>query len=186
VRTVRPELPTDELSQLLSRLEPELQGLFLRFRIPLQDSEDLLQEALLALLVHRETVSSPAPWLLATLRNRCRMYWRARRRSLLEAVDGTLLEGMAGGGETRADRADLAHDLTCAISGLPRHCRSILRLRYGLDRDGAEIADRLGYSPNSIRQVTHRCLSALTRRLVDSGYAPADCAPLEVKCQPAT
>lgn len=175
-----------DVSALLGRLEPELSDVLVRFRIPAQDCEDLLQDALLALLVQRDQVASPAPWLLATVRNRCRMYWRARRRRLLEAVDSHLLEELAGGVEATDRQTHLSHDLGCAISALPGHCRSILRLRYGLDRDSPEIAERLGYSPNSMRQVTNRCLVALSRKLLDAGFeSRTPLPPPEDACTPA-
>jgi DNA-directed RNA polymerase specialized sigma24 family protein len=50
-------------------------------RIPAQDAEDLLQDAVLVFWAKRDSIASPAPWLLATLRNRCLFYRRKRRRS---------------------------------------------------------------------------------------------------------
>ena len=55
-------------------------------------------------------------------------------------------------------------------------CRSILRLRYGLDCAGDEIAQRLGYKANTVRQATLRCLSALSHRLLSNGYTEGACA----------
>ena len=43
-------------------------------------------------------------------------------------------------------------------------------LRYGLGYRSREVADLLGYQPSSIRKVTSRCIAALTRELVDSGF----------------
>jgi RNA polymerase sigma factor (sigma-70 family) len=111
-------------------------------------------------------------------------YWRSRRRAILEAVDTAVLEQVARPVEANDRRVELARDLTCAISGLPQQCRSILRLRYGLDKDSSDVAEKLGYRPGSIRQVTNRCLSALTRRLVDSGFAPGS-GISEAACRPA-
>lgn len=160
----------DDLSATLERLEPELQRVLVRFQIPAQDAEDLLQDSLLVLLTKRDSIASPGPWLLATLRNHCIVYWRRRRRSLIETIDAGLLEAVAGGRPAEQSRQDLARDLSGAVSRLPTRCRSILRLRYGLDCAGPEIAERLGYRPDTIRQATLRCLSALSRQLLATGY----------------
>jgi RNA polymerase sigma factor (sigma-70 family) len=171
VRTPRPDAASENLARLLHELEPELRRTFVRFRIPEQDCEDLLQDCLLAFVRKQQDLHAPGIWLSKALSNRCLNYWRSRRRAFLEAVDATALEEIAGSCDPDDERVGLARDLTCAISGLPRHCRSILRHRYGLDKDSPEVAQSLGYSPTSIRQVTHRCLSALTRRLLDNGFA---------------
>lgn len=162
----------DDLTALLERLDPELRRTLLRFRIPAQDAEDLLQDVLLSYLAKRDTVASPAPWLLGTLRNVCLLYWRRRRRALVQAIDAGLLDEMAGADSLRQEQRDLARDLSGAVAKLPARCRSILRLRYGLEYCGPEIAERLGYRADTVRQATLRCLTALSRQLLSTGYAP--------------
>ena len=56
---------------LLQELEPRIRATFSRFRIPPQDAEDLLQQALLVYLYKSESVESPEKWFIGTLRNRC-------------------------------------------------------------------------------------------------------------------
>lgn len=165
---------SDELTSLLDSVEPELQRILVRFRIPAQDSGDLLQDAILLFLEKRPRITSPGAWLLSVLRNRCLTYWRSRRRRLLEAIDTGLLEEMAGEAPDEIGRRDLAHDLSGALSHLPGRCRTVLRLRYGLECEGPEIAKTLGYKPDTVRQVTLRCLSALSRQLLSSGFAPKE------------
>lgn len=65
---------------------------------------------------------------------------------------------------------DLRRDLRGALAGLPARCRTLLGLRYGLDRTSPEIAERLGARAASVRKATRRCLSALSRSLVAGGY----------------
>lgn len=167
----------DELPQLLDRLESEFARLFAYFRIPLQDAEDLLQDALVVFITKRAQILTPDAWLIGTLRYRCLLYWRKRRRRLLEAVDETLLLELAGGVSPRQENDDLARDLSGAIGKLPDRCRSLLRLRYGLGCDDPEVAKRLGYSPTGIRKIADRCLSALTYQMLASGYPTASAAP---------
>ena len=171
MRQTRPGVAPDPLTTTLERLEPELRATLVGFHVPAQDAEDLLQDVLLVYLLKRDEIASPRPWLLATLRNRCLKYWRSRRRRLIESVDEGLLEELAGGSRGAQETQDLRRDLSNALSHLPVRCRSILRLRYGLECGGDEIAERLGYRANTVRQATLRCLSALSHRLMSTGYA---------------
>jgi len=164
----------NELPQLVDRLESEFARLFSYFRIPAQDAEDLLQDAFVLFITKRRQIVTPDAWLIGTLRNRCLLYWRKRRRRLFQTVDETLLLELAAGAAPRQDNDDLARDLSGAIGKLPDRCRSLLRLRYGLGCDDPEVAQRLGYSPTGIRKIAHRCLSALTHQMLAGGYpAPA-------------
>ena len=171
MRQTRHGTDPDPLTTTLERLEPEFRETLVGFHVPAQDAEDPLQDVLLVYLVKRDEIASPRPWLLATLRNRCLKYWRSRRRRLIEAVDESLLEELAGGARGGQETRDLRRDLSSALSHLPDRCRSILRLRYGLECGGDEIAERLGYKSNTVRQATLRCLSALSSRLLSTGYA---------------
>lgn len=151
---------------LLDQVEPDVRRLLHRFRIPAEDAQDLVQDSVVSLLVRRDEISSPLPWFLATLKNRCLQYWRRRRRSLLRAMDVGLLEEIAPHRAPEQERSDLRRDLGGALEGLTPRCRQILRLRYGYDYTGPEIADRLGARESAVRQATLRCLSALSRNLI--------------------
>lgn len=164
------EPQSDALLRLLDGIEPDMARIFFRYRVPAQDAEDIVQDCLLALITRTESIRHPEAWIIGTLRNRCFLYWRSRRRQLWEAIDSTLLEELAGTASPSQDGSDVRRDLSSAIDRLPKRCRSVLQLRYGLDCDGAEIAERLGYRPSSIRQITNRCIAALTQQLVAVGY----------------
>ena len=172
----------EELPQLADKLGTEFARLFSYFKIPKQDAEDLLQDAFVLFITKRAQIVTPEAWLIGTLRYRCLLYWRKRRRRLLEAVDETLLLELAGASSPRQENDDLARDLSGAIGRLPDRCRSLLRLRYGLGCDDPEVAHRLGYSPTGIRKIAHRCLSALTIQMLASGY-PAATAAAEARAE---
>lgn len=152
------------LEDFLKQVRPRLRAAFARYRIPAQDTEDILQQALMA-LIHREGVRDPEAWLLGTVRNKCLLYWRERRRRLYESVDAAVLEAMAEPVGPTQESSHLHHDLVHALERLPERCRSLLWLRYRQGYDPPELAERLGYSPASISKVTTRCLAALTRHL---------------------
>jgi RNA polymerase sigma factor (sigma-70 family) len=159
------------LEEFLRSVRPRLKALFARYGIPPQDTEDILQQALLALVYQRQVVRDPEAWLLGTLRNKCLLYWRDHRRKLYEAVDAAVLELMAAPTPPAQEAADLRRDLASALEQLPERCRSLLSLRYQ-GYEPTEVASRLGYSQASINKVTNRCLASLTRRLITGGTLP--------------
>ena len=156
----------DALPALLERVGPDLARLLYRFRIPPQDTDDLLQELVVQYLENQRRVESPEAWLVGTLRFRCALYWRRRRRSLVETIDSAILDELAGGSPGRQEHDDLSRDLCRAIDRLSERCRSFIRLRYGLGYENPEVAERLGYSKTGIRKISSRCLSALTDQIL--------------------
>lgn len=163
--------PQDDrsLQEFLERMRPRLRSLFARYRVPVQDTEDILQQALLALVYQWDNIRDPEAWLMGTLRKTCLLYWRERRRRLYDAVDTAVLEWIAAPTPPDQEKNELRHDLESLMARLPERCRSLLRLRYRYGLDPGELAERLGYRPSSIGKVTTRCLAALTRQMVASG-----------------
>jgi RNA polymerase sigma factor (sigma-70 family) len=157
------------LEQFLKAVRPRMKALFATYRVPPQDTEDIVQQALLALVYQRQSIRDPEAWLMGTLRNKCLVYWRERRRKLYDAVDATVLEVMAEPMAPEQEDADLRRDLMMAIERLPERCRNLLSLRYSQGYEPPEVAKRLGYSPASISKTTNRCLAALTRELTATG-----------------
>jgi RNA polymerase sigma factor (sigma-70 family) len=153
------------LEQFLKSVRPRMRALFAHYRVPPQDTEDIVQQALLALLYQRQAIRDPEAWLMGTLRNKCLVYWRERRRKLYDAVDAAVLELMAEPMAPEQEDADVRRDLEMAIERLPERCRALLSLRYRQGYEPPELAKRLGYSPTSISKTTNRCLAALTREL---------------------
>jgi RNA polymerase sigma-70 factor (ECF subfamily) len=161
------------LDPLLRDVQPKLTQILARYRIPAQDADDVLQEAFLTLIHKREVVRNPEAWLIVTLRNRCLIYWRKKRKHLFQAVDTAILELLSEPSAPDQRKMELRYDLDRLISRLPARCRSLLRLRYGLGCSSCEVAERMGYRQSSIRKVTSRCLAALTRELLQAGISPA-------------
>ncbi len=174
--TVNGPSPKPSVEQLYAELKPTASQIFARYRIPVQDSEDLMQQALITFLHKRKSVRNPHAWAAGTLRNLCLLYWRKRRTALYESVDTALLESLAEPENPAQEKADLARDLDALLSQLPGRCRSILRLRYHVGCKPKETARRLGYRQGSIYKATERCLAALSRRLLGCGLisGPAD------------
>jgi len=142
-----------------------------RYRIPPEDAEDVLQQAMVALVYSWEEIENPEAWLSGTIRNKCLLYWRERRRRLYQAVDTVFLEWVAGESSSGTERVELTHDLNSLIARLPKRCRRVLQLRYGLGLEPAEVAEKLGYKSSSISKVTTRCLAALNREMILAGFS---------------
>jgi RNA polymerase sigma factor (sigma-70 family) len=157
------------LEDFLRSVRPRMKTLFAHYRIPPQDTEDILQQALLALVYQRQAIRDPEAWLMGTLKNKCLVYWRDRSRKLYDAVDAAVLELMAEPMAPEQEGADVRRDLAVAIERLPERCRALLTLRYSQGYEPPELAARLGYSPTSISKTTNRCLAALTRELMTTG-----------------
>jgi RNA polymerase sigma factor (sigma-70 family) len=167
--TPEPTETTTTFEDFLKAVEPRLKRLLALYHIPSDDAEDVLQQALLALLYQWERVRDPESWLFGTVRRHCLMYWRTHRRRIYSAVDATLLELLSAPLAPSQERTDLICDLESLIERLPRRCRSVLRLRFRLGYEPAEVAQMLGYRDSSIGKITTRCLAALSRELLSSG-----------------
>jgi len=169
-------MPISELTEnaasfeeFLKAVEPRLKRLLAKYRIPAEDAEDVLQQALLALLYQWERVRDPESWLFGTVKRHCLMYWRTRRRRIYSAVDATILDWLSDPVAPSQERVDLLCDLENLINRLPSRCRTLLRLRFRLGYEPLEVARKLGYRASSINKVTTRCLAALSRALLASG-----------------
>lgn len=164
-----PNALDDFARRMLPRMRRTLRGL----GVPDEDGEDLIQQTLLALVAAWDGVREPEAWVSGALRKKCLMYWRGRRRRLYDAVDGAVLEWLAGPQGPAQERRALESDLASVMVRLPPRYRRLLRLRYGLGYDPPEVARRLGYRTSSIGKVTTRSLAALGRELAHAGF----CAP---------
>src|SRR5215210_6369602 len=139
-----PEHPMT-FDHFLRRMEPRLKRLLATYRIPSDDAEDVLQQALLALLYQWDRVRDPECWLLGTLKRHCLMYWRTSRRRIYSAVDSTILELLSEPVAPTQERTDLLFDLESLLNRLPARCRQVLHLRFQLGYEPLEVARQLGY-----------------------------------------
>ena len=168
--SVPPDPAEPSFEAILARAEPRLKRVLSRYRIPAQDADDLLQETFLIMVSKADSIRNADAWLVATLANRCIIYWRKQRAKLWDLVDTTIPELLADAEAPPQESAELRYDLDSLLSHLPDRCRSLLRLRYGFGCSTAEAAERMGYCKSSIRKVTRRCLAALTEQLLDAGF----------------
>ena len=153
------------------QLEKSARTYLRRHRLPPEDADDILQQTLLVFLIKHDEIYNPEAWLRGTLRKRCQLYWRRRQKSLLTLVDSSILEALATPTPPhQSETDDVQRDLGRALDGIPPRCRQLLKLRYGQDCNPQEAAARLGYRPSGAYKIFERCLAALTRGLVATGF----------------
>jgi RNA polymerase sigma factor (sigma-70 family) len=157
---------SSDFDEFLKAMGPRIKRLLAAHRIPAEDAEDVLQQALLALVPQWTSIREPEAWLTVTLQRNCLMYWRKTRRRLYSAVDAALLEFLSQPVAPQQERDGLMLDLQGVLQRLPVRCRRLLDLRYARGYDPPEVARQLGYRESSIGKVTARCLAALTRELL--------------------
>ena len=155
----------------VARLEKSGRLYLRRHRLPPEDADDILQQTLLVFLVKHDEIHNPEAWLRGALLKRCQYYWRRRQKSLLTLVDASILEALAPPtAPVQSVRHDVQRDLDRALGCIPPRCRRLLQLRYGQDCNPQEAAAQLGYRPSGAYKIFERCLAALTRGLVTTGF----------------
>jgi RNA polymerase sigma factor (sigma-70 family) len=158
------------LDALIDRFNRRARAITGFYGIPVQEADDLLQQTYLAYLNKRDEVRNPEAWLAGTLRQRCLMFWRSRRRSWLSTVPDEFLEATIGPEVLPQDQMMLRHDLSLAVSRLPSRWQDLINLKYGLGLDSRETARRLGYRYSGIYTITKRCLAALAVEMESLGW----------------
>jgi RNA polymerase sigma-70 factor (ECF subfamily) len=122
------------------------------------DSEDVVQEALLAMHLKRDTWDETQPiepWLRAIARYK--LVDHLRRRGFHDHVD---IEDYSDKIAVVVD-ADAAVDSAALLAGLPERQRRIVQEISLEGRRAAEVAKRLGISEGAVRVTLHRALKAL-------------------------
>ena len=156
-----PEWSAD-VTAVLERARPQLVKILKAYRVPLPDSEDLVQDALLALVTRWEHVREPVLWLIGAVRHQCRRYVRRQLRSKVVRVDQEHLEWLAGAAPSGEERYGARRDLERLVRELPPRQRRLLRLCFGLGLDVRELGRLLGGAkPESIRRARWRAITRL-------------------------
>jgi RNA polymerase sigma factor (sigma-70 family) len=160
-----PEPETRTLEEHLERIRPQIKRLLRHYDIPLQDAEDVVQDALLVALQKWDTIRHKEAWLVGAVRFKCSNYWKKLRNDRLLAVELPVLEELSPPQAPEQEQREIGLDLDSLTRGIERRHRAALWLRFGVGLHTDEVARRLGYCPSSIRKLTSRCLLRLQRRV---------------------
>ena len=130
------------------------------------DVEDLVQEALLAIHLKRETwdASQPfTPWAYAIARYKLVDWYRRNRVRRTEPLD----EASELFASENTEEAAVKHDLGKLVSGLPERQRMLLEDVKISGLSNAEAARKAGMTETAVKVSIHRSLQTLMRRVRD-------------------
>ena len=127
-------------------------------RVPRRDVDDLAQDVFLTVFIRLKSLREPAAfggWLATIARNRATDHLRQTR----EQVE--LPKDMPGGDSIDADTFAVLD----IVRQLPDAYRETLLMRLVEGMSGAEIAERTGLTPGSVRVNLHRGMTLLREKL---------------------
>ena len=134
---------------------------------PVDQSEDIVQEVLLAVHLKRHTwdANAPfAPWLFAIARNKLIDWLRRRGRRVFVNIDD-FADSLPG---DPAPQAPAASELAVQLQSLPARQREVLQ---SMAVDSSSIKDtaaKFAMSEGAVRVALHRGLASLTTKLRDA------------------
>jgi RNA polymerase sigma-70 factor (ECF subfamily) len=127
-------------------------------RVPRRDVDDLVQEVFLAAYTRIRELREPAAfggWIATIARNRATDYLRQTREQI------ELPDELPGGDPIGADTFAVLD----IVRKLPEAYRDTLLMRLVEGMSGAEIAERSGLTPASVRVNLHRGMKLLREQL---------------------
>lgn len=155
--------PAHEVADLLTRLQPAVQGYALAITADHDLAQDVFQEV--AAIVARDpravpTGSGALAWLRETARRKALEALRRARRERV-VLSSEVLDQIADAFEPRDDTSELARRLAECVERLASEHRSILAGRYENNLSAEEIAQRVGRSVQGVYAVLKRVRRAL-------------------------
>lgn len=149
-------LPQDDVGALYEEYRDLLLHVASRkFGIPEPDAENLMQEVFLAFMQNETKVEDRKAWLVASMCNASRHYWRACART--EPIPDEMEHGDPGS-HGLADRMALSLTLRKAIRYLQPRCRETLYLHYFEGHSAVEVARELDTTTRYAEKLIHNCL----------------------------
>jgi DNA-directed RNA polymerase specialized sigma24 family protein len=116
-----------EPEEFLKDVRPRLNRLLAVYRIPIDDREDIVQQALLALLYHWEKIREPEPWLFGTIKRKCLLYWRVRRQDRQNEKPVAMEDSSNQKAEGQIDLDDFLLNMSPPAEEILRYLRRVAR-----------------------------------------------------------
>jgi RNA polymerase sigma factor (sigma-70 family) len=160
------------MARLVRRATPLLWHVARGYRLDTGTAEDVVQNALLALVRHGDSITEPHAvlrWLIVTARRESIRAAQAKDRTeLVEDPGVTMVAPESDGPEPRV-LADVAQKVLWRnVSQLPVRCQRLLRAIAFAERpDYAALSEALGVPVGSIGPTRGRCLAKLRSLLSD-------------------
>jgi RNA polymerase sigma factor (sigma-70 family) len=127
-----------------------------KFRVPDADVRDVIHETVVAFIRHRERVYDEKAWLVGTMCNVSRLYWRRRAPDVADRESGF----DEPSGVCAADEISQRVDVGTLLRRMPRRCREVLRLRFFEEYSSSEMAVHFHTTTDYARKMVYRCVSA--------------------------
>jgi RNA polymerase sigma factor (sigma-70 family) len=153
-----------EVSALLARSGAPLKALFRSHGITPDESEDILQGALLVMVQLWPAIEFPLPFFVGTVRHRIQAYLQ-RQRTEREALAELARREASAAGDVPQRLVDCREDARRLLARLPEESRPIVALRYGAELPSREVAHRLDRPETAVRQAASRGLRRLRRHV---------------------
>jgi RNA polymerase sigma factor (sigma-70 family) len=157
-----PAPPRIDFAALLRQNRPSLKSLFRDYGVPSADAEDILQQALLVLVLQQPHIDHPPAFLLGTVRHRIQLYLQ-RCRTERAALDELARLAALAADDVPQARIDSQEDARRLLARLPAPARRIVALRHGAGVPSRELARSLERSETGVRQIASRGLRFLRR-----------------------
>src|SRR6476661_3173883 len=111
---------TRQFPEDLELLYPRLRSLLKKYRIPFADADDILQDAVLSLVEHKDRVENAQAWLLTVVKFRCSIFHRRQVRwnRLILPMDPVDLQAVAKPLSPPQEYRDICCDLNRLAQGL--------------------------------------------------------------------
>ncbi len=153
----------EDLAEVLAVLTPRLRTLTGHYRIPLQDGEDLIQDAIIIALTHWPEINQKERWILVTAKNLCIAYHRKQRvwGRLLQSIGDEELQALPNTCSPPQEGCDVILDIRKLAASLGKEHRDIIHLRFFEELGPTELAARIGCHPANIRKILLRILAQL-------------------------
>jgi RNA polymerase sigma factor (sigma-70 family) len=127
-----------------------------KFRVPETDAENLMQEVFVAYMQQDAKVENTKAWLVASMCNASRAYWRSQNRS--EGLPDDFVERGDPLTVGLADQFAMKMTLRKALRYLQPRCRETLYLHYYEGRSAADVARELDTTNRYAEKLIHNCL----------------------------
>lgn len=146
-------------------------------------AEDLLHDVFVRMLVslpqYEERGYPISAWLYRIAACRVIDWLRVNGRRRISSLDRALDlagDGWPDGQDTAADHEVEQRVLAAALAQLTERQATVIRLRFFAELPIAEVAERLGLTPQAVKALQHRGVAQLRQFLANSPYHPAGAA----------
>lgn len=165
--------PDPELTAICLAEHPRLVGLVALYVGDRHVAEDIAQEALIRLHLHRDRVATESvhAWLATVAMNLARSWWRRRYAEL--RANRKVGAPTAVSADDGADPADVLA-VRDAVLALPPRLRAVVVLRYYAGLSVAQTAEGLGWPEGTVKSATHDAVARLRRAISDDVTMPQE------------